>query len=88
MCVALEEGGDEWRFGLRRGFSLLSVYRDVDEASAEIPKAYKAENNMLFGVEKAKYPEQDLSRVQCCCLDVQRAGPRGCPWSSIRHTTE
>lgn len=48
--VALEEGGDEWRFGLRREFCLLSTHRDVGKALSEIPKEYKA----FLGVEKAK----------------------------------
>lgn len=55
MRVALEEGEDEWRFGLRREFRLLSTYRDEGKALSEIPKEYKVENSMLFlGVEKAK----------------------------------
>lgn len=79
MCVALEEGGDEWTFGLRREFCLLCMYRDVGKALPEISKENKIASSILSWQRRwqPKHPEQDPSRVQCCCLDVRRAGPRG-----------
>lgn len=47
MRVALEGGRDEWMFGLRREFCLLSTYRDVGKALSEIPKEYEVENSTL-----------------------------------------
>lgn len=40
------------------------------------------------GENKAKHPERDSSRAQCCCLDIQSAGPKGRPWSNIRYITK
>lgn len=46
MHVALEEA-DEWRFGLRREFCLLSTCKDAIKTLSGIAKEYKVENSTL-----------------------------------------
>lgn len=88
--AVLEEGRGEWRFEIRKEFCLCLQSWMWLRPWLKFPRNIKQKIARSFGSgeNKAKHPERDSSRAQCCCLDIQSAGPKGRPWSNIRYITK